>query len=259
MAKGHDKDGLGDRMKRYEAVWRRQFVPRLPLIVRVDGKAFHTLTRNLNRPFDEPFGAAMQAVAVALCKEIDGAMLAYVQSDEISVLVRDDQTLVTQAWFDKEADKIVSVSSGIASAEMTAQLNNGVRAVFDSRAFTLPREEVANYFIWRQQDATKNSVSMAAHAELARKTNKRDAQALLNGKSWAEQQEVLFAECGINWNDYATQWKRGACVVSGFEERAGQNGPVLRRVWQVDKEIPIFTQNRDYIERFLGHPQTQES
>ena len=247
-------------MKRYEIVWRRQFVPRLPLIVRVDGKAFHTLTRDLNRPFDENFGSAMQTVALALCREMSGAMMAYVQSDEISVLVRDDQTLVTQAWFDKEADKIVSVSAGIASSEMTAQLGSGVRAVFDSRAFILPREEVVNYFIWRQQDATRNSVSMAAHAELARKYGKADAQTKLQNKSWAAQQEVLFADCGINWSrDYATKWKRGACVMPGFEERDGQNGKVLRRVWQIDEEIPVFTQNRDYVERFLSNTDEEQS
>ena len=254
------KDGLGDRMKHYEMVWRRQFVPRLPLIVRVDGKAFHTLTRNLNRPFDESFGSAMHGVALALCKEVAGAMMAYTQSDEISLLVRDDQSLTTQAWFDKEADKIVSVTAGIASAEMTAQLGNGVRAVFDSRAFVLPREEVVNYFIWRQQDATRNSVSMASHAELVKKVGKTEAQAKLHGKSWAEQQEILFADCGINWNDYPAMWKRGVCIVPGLEERAGQNGTVLRRVWETDKEIPTFTANRNYIERFVWDaPDEKES
>ena len=253
------KDGLGDRMKRYEMLWRRQFVPRLPLIVRVDGKAFHTLTRDLNRPFDANFGSAMHAVALALCKEIPGAMLAYTQSDEISVLVRDDQSLTTQAWFDKEADKIVSVTAGIASAEMTAHLGSGVRAVFDSRAFVLPREEVVNYFIWRQQDATRNSVSMASHAELTKKLGKTQAQDTLHNKSWAEQQEVLFATCGINWNDYPAMWKRGVCVVPGYEERSGQNGPILRRIWEIDKEIPTFTANRSYIARFIQDMESAEN
>lgn len=236
-------------MKRYEAVWRPRLVPRTPMIVRADGKTFHSLTREMQRPFDPEFVEHMLGVATALCREIDGAQMAYVQSDEISVLVRDDQTLQTQPWFDKELDKVVSITAGTASGEMSLRLNR--RAVFDARAFVLPPEEVANYFIWRQQDATRNSVSMAAHAELARKLGAKEAQALLHGKTWGEQQELLFAQCGINWSQYPTHLKRGACVAPGTEERAGRDGPVARRVWTTDREIPVFTQDRDYLHRFL--------
>jgi tRNA(His) 5'-end guanylyltransferase len=236
-------------MKRYEAVWKTRLVPRLPMIVRADGKAFHTLTREMRRPFDEDFVEHMLAVAVALCREIDGAQVAYVQSDEISLLVRDDQTLGTQPWFDKELDKVVSITAGTASAEMSLRL--GRPAIFDARAFILPPGEVTNYFIWRQQDATRNSVSMAAHAELARKLGAKEAQELLHGKTWGQQQELLFAHCGINWNDYPAHLKRGACVVSGTEERPGCDGPVARRIWQTDREIPVFTQHRGYIEGLL--------
>ena len=244
------RDGLGDRMKRYEAVWKTRLVPRLPMILRADGKAFHSLTRDMKRPFDPDFVEHMLHVATVLCREIDGAQLAYVQSDEISVLVRDDQTHDTQPWFDKEADKVVSISAGIASSEMSLRLNR--RAVFDARAFVLPAGEVANYYVWRQQDATRNSVSMAAYAELGRKLGAKEAQALLHGKTWGEQQELLWAHCGINWSQYPTHLKRGACVVPGAEERDGRDGPVTRRVWTVDREIPVFTQAREYIERFLA-------
>ena len=237
-------------MKRYETASKLRLVPRLPLIIRADGKAFHTLTRDMQRPFDPEFVEHMLATAMALCREIDGAQIAYVQSDEISVLVRDDQTLNTQPWFDKEQDKVVSVTAGIASAEMSLRL--GKRAVFDARAFVLPPAEVVNYYIWRQQDATRNSVSMAAHAELARKLGAKEAQTLLHGKTWGEQQELLFAQCGINWSQYATHLKRGACVVPGEEERPGQHGPVKRRVWRIDREIPVFTAKRAYIEDFLA-------
>src|SRR5687767_10107079 len=232
-------------MKRYEAVWKTRLVPRMPLIIRADGKAFHTLTREMQRPFDADFVEHMLHVATELCREIDGAQMAYVQSDEISLLVRDDQTLTTQPWFDKELDKVVSITAGHASAEMSLRL--GKRAVFDARAFVLPPAEVANYYIWRQQDATRNSVSMAAHAELSKKLGKKgEAQALLHGKTWAEQQELLHAHCGINWSrEYPTHLKRGACIVPGEEERSGRDsggegggGIVTRRIWKVDREIP---------------------
>src|SRR5919107_3274114 len=116
------RDSLGDRMKRYEAVWRPRLVPRTPMVIRADGKAFHSLTREMQRPFDPEFVEHMLTVATALCREIDGAQMAYVQSDEISVLVRDDQTLQTQPWFDKELDKVVSVTAGHASSDMTLRL-----------------------------------------------------------------------------------------------------------------------------------------
>jgi len=245
------RDSLGDRMKRYESVWKTRLTPRLPLVVRADGKAFHTLTRDMKRPFDPDFVEHMIAVATELCREISGAQMAYVQSDEISVLVRDDQTFDTQAWFDKELDKTVSVSAGIASAEMSLRL--GRRAVFDARAFILPPAEVTNYFVWRQQDATRNSVSMAAHAELARTLGVKEAQTLLHGKTWGQQQELLFSHCQINWSrDYPTQMKRGACIVPVEEERAGRDGPVTRRAWVADREIPVFTADRTFVERFLS-------
>src|SRR5919199_6446118 len=101
------RDSLGDRMKRYESVWKTRLVPRLPMVIRADGKAFHSLTRDMRRPFDEEFVEHMLQVAAALCREISGAQMAYVQSDEISVLVRDDRTHDTQPWFDKELDKTV--------------------------------------------------------------------------------------------------------------------------------------------------------
>ncbi len=244
------KDGLGDRMKRYEAVSRPRLVPRLPLIIRADGKAFHTLTRDMQRPFDPEFVEHMLHVALALCREIDGAQMAYVQSDEISVLVRDDQAHDTQPWFDKELDKIVSIMAGIASAEMSLRLDR--RAVFDARAFVLPPAEVVNYYVWRQQDATRNSVSMAAYAELGKKLGVKEAQALLHGKTWGEQQEMLFAHCGINWSQYPAHLKRGACIVPGNEERAGRDGLITRRIWQAEREIPVFTADRFFIEKFLA-------
>ena len=237
-------------MKRYETVWKMRLVPRLPMVIRADGKAFHTLTRDMGRPFDAGFVEHMLHVATTLCHEIDGVQVAYVQSDEISVLVRDDQTLTTQPWFDKELDKIVSVSAGIASSEMSLRL--GRRAVFDARAFVLPPGEVANYYVWRQQDATRNSVSMAAHAELAKKLGADASQALLHGKTWGEQQELLFAHCGVNWSEYPAHLKRGACIVPTTEQRPGRDGPVERRVWTADRDIPVFTQRRNYIEQFVS-------
>ena len=171
-------DSLGDRMKRFECAARTTLPPRMPVILRVDGRAFHTYTRGCQRPFDEPLMRAVDAVAMALCEDIQGAQIAYVQSDEISLLVHGYKRFASAAWFDNQIQKIVSVAAAIAASVMTERsvgVFGEVRpAAFDARAFVLPEREVANYFVWRQQDATRNSVQMlaralASHGECLRK------------------------------------------------------------------------------------------
>lgn len=227
-------DNLGDRMKgQYENRTRVLLPRRTYTIIRVDGKAFHTLTRKLDRPFDYRFMALMDSVAVELCKEITGAELAYLQSDEVSVLVTDFARPETCAWFDGNLQKLVSISASIATAEFNraaVDLNLcNAPAHFDARAFTIPDSvEVENYFIWRQQDWTRNSVQMAARSLYSHKE--------LHGKHNGELQELCFQK-GVNWNDYPTHAKRGRCVC--YEDRK----------WSVDLEIPVFTQDREYLKK----------
>lgn len=245
-------DALGDRMKRYEDAYRVYLPRRLPVIIRVDGRAFHTFTRGFKRPFDSVLSAVMIKTAEALCKEISGAKLAYIQSDEISILVTNDDTTETQPWFDNNLQKLASLSASIATRAFdnafqvaVSQYNESFeqftvyfralhKATFDARAFILPPNEVTNYFIWRQQDATRNSIQMAARSVYSHKE--------LQNKNTSDLQDMLM-EKGINWNDYETHQKRGACVVK--EKVDG----VPHGKWTADLEIPIFTQDRDYIER----------
>jgi tRNA(His) 5'-end guanylyltransferase len=229
-------DSLGARQKRYEAASKTVLTPRMPVIVRVDGKAFHTWTRGCKRPFDDDLIEAMNRVAIALCTEIQGAEIAYAQSDEVSVLVHCYKRFASTPWFDGEVQKIVSVTAAIAAAVMTdasASVHGRTRlAYFDSRVFAVPEQDVCNYFVWRQQDAERNSLQMAAHALYS--------QAVLHGKKSADLHELLHAK-GVNWNDYPTHKKRGRCVV-----RAPSGA------WVVDAAPPIFMQDRDYIERHLA-------
>lgn len=251
-------DKLGDRMKEYENATRVVLPRRLPMIVRVDGKAFHTFTRGFEKPWDGWFVGAMHRVAVALCEEVEGCQLAYWQSDEISLLVRDDMGLQTQPWFGKGLQKVVSVAAGVASAAMTyelaARLFQADETVamhpapplpsFDARAFVLPPAEVVNYFIWRQQDAVRNSILGLGHAHFSVKE--------MHGLKTDKIQERLFAERGLNWNDTPTHLKRGACVRRVAFEVPGADGPAVRHRWEVDMETPTFTQDRGYIERHLA-------
>src|SRR5574343_592926 len=160
------KDYLGDRIKTYENSYRIKLPIRLPVIIRIDGKSFHQYTKNFKRPIDERFIHIMDETAKYCCSNIQGCQIAYVQSDEISFLLTNYKNLNTQSWFDNNLQKIVSISAGLASAFFTnfsycvlnekSDLFNKI-AIFDSRAFVIPKEEVNNYFLWRQQDATRNS------------------------------------------------------------------------------------------------------
>lgn len=250
------RDDLGDRMKRNYENRTRIYLPRRTYtVVRVDGKAFHFYTRDCRRPFDADLMADMDAAALALCREIEGARLALVQSDEISVLLTDFGSAQTEAWFDGNLQKIVSLSASIATAAFNAArrsraTNEEKLAYFDSRAFTIPEPgEVFNYFLWRQQDATRNSIAMAAQSHFRHEE--------LAGKSSDALQEMLWRERGVNWNDYPDGFKRGRCVVRStvvkdaefVDGRTGETRRtegVERRVWEVVAP-PVFSRDRDWL------------
>jgi len=217
-----DSTGLGDRMKRYEASTRFRLPRRTYTVIRVDGRAFHTLLRDADKPFDYPFMRMMEHTARELCAEIPGAVFAYAQSDEISVLVHDFSSIHAEPWFGGNVQKISSVSASVATIHFARAVLPGTSwghraATFDGRAFTIPDPvEIGNYFIWRQRDAARNSVMMAAQA--------RFSHAELQGLNSGQLQEKLYAEAGINWNNYPAQARRGSLTVSQ-EYRVSHDDP----------------------------------
>lgn len=225
-------DSLGDRMKRnYEDRTRVMLPRRTFTILRADGKSFHTFTRHCAKPYDQNVVDAMDAAMLALCREAQGCTFGYVQSDEISVVLGDFGTINTDAWFDGNLQKMVSVAASIVTRAFNANYSGAQYdgALFDCRAFTVPDAvEVENYFIWRQQDATRNSIQGLSQAHFSAKR--------LHGASCNQAQELLMTEKGINWNDRPTGDKRGRAAIYD-----GVNG------WQLDNDIPVFTANRDYI------------
>lgn len=272
-----NKDSLGNRMKGYENAYRIYLPRRLPVIVRVDGRAFHTLTKCFKRPFDFLFHNVMVQTAIALCKEISGAKVAYTQSDEISVLITNNDTIDTQPWFNNNLQKLTSLAASIATLSFNSTLekeyidlrtfaetdeddeylnsiyhNAWRHATFDARAFVLPEDEICNYFHWRQTDATRNSIQMAAQALYSHKE--------LHGKNCDDLQEMIFQK-GVNWNNYEVWQKRGSCIykmpdtkiVTFMDKRTNtlENKEVNVMEWREDKNIPIFSQARDYINNFL--------
>ena len=223
-----NKDSIGNRMKEnYESRYRIKFTRRMPVIIRLDGKAFHSLTRKCDKPFSLRFAGAMSQTSLYLCENIQGAKCAYTQSDEISILLTDFDKLTTDAWFDYNLQKIVSVSAGMASAYFSGLWDFGI-AVFDSRAFNIPKEEVCNYFIWRQQDWVRNSIQMLAQAYYSSKQ--------LHQKNQPAMHEMLH-EKGVNWADLDDIWKNGHFVWKSDD-------------WLQSTGI-IFTRDRDAIEKHL--------
>ncbi|AHN66639.1 tRNA-His guanylyltransferase [Bacillus phage Bcp1] len=232
-------DKFGNRMKGYENAYRTKLPQRMPVIVRIDGKAFHTYTKGMNRPFDSTLAYTMWETCQYLAKNVMGCKLAYTQSDEISLLITNYEKLTTQSWFDNNLQKIVSVAASLATAKFNEVMRESYPkkelALFDARAWVLPQDEVNNYFLWRQQDATKNSISMVAQANFPHK-----ALQGLNGK---QLQDKLMLEKDINWNDLPVWQKRGVCIVKEFYTKNG----ALRSRWAVDENTPVFSQDTGYI------------
>lgn len=225
-------DNLGDRMKgQYENRTRQMLPRRTYTVIRVDGKAFHTFTRHCEKPHDQRLADALDVAAIDLCEQAQGVMFGYVQSDEISVLLQDFATIQTDAWFDGNMQKIASVAASIVTAGFNAEYGIDGRpkhAVFDARVFTIPDPvEVENYFIWRQNDATRNSVQGLAQAHFSHKQ--------LHGKGQSEMHELLHG-IGINWNDLPDDQKRGRGIVRGTLSE-----------WCVNRNIPIWTKERGWL------------
>ena len=259
------KDNLGNRMKEnYENRAKTQLLRRTPVIIRLDGKAFHTFCRGLKKPFDDLFISVMQDTMLDLCKNISGCKLGYVQSDEISLLLVQTKE-ESQPWFDNNIQKIVSVSASMATLYFNKNFEKRVfelmenyakdksdyteeelkyidkldskvyTAMFDSRVFVLPKEEVNNYFIWRQIDCTRNSILSLAQSLYSDRE--------IHGIKCDALQDKMFTEKNVNWNDLSTVKKRGTCAIRKEVEVNG----VVRNKWFIDEDIPIFTQDKTYI------------
>lgn len=267
---------LETRMKEYEGAYKYKLTPRSYVIIRLDGKNFSKYTAKLDKPFDTDLSVAMDETAKALCDEFN-CKFAYTQSDEISLVVTDIGNIEAEMIHGGSLQKLCSLTASVATAKFNYIRNlqylndldkdlliNSInkdfiidlpkQAFFDSRVFIVPNQiEVINHMVWRQTDGTRNSVSMAAHALLGHK-------ATMN-KSNAEKQEMMFQEKGVNWNDYPTKFKRGV-VISKIEVEVpitnGQalntiepDATVMRKKWFIDREIPIFTQDKDYLLKLI--------
>ena len=270
-------DELGIRMKEnYENISKTKLIRRTPVAIRVDGKAFHTFTQGFQKPFDDLMVKSMQATMKYMCENIQGCVLGYTQSDEITLILVDYKKLNSSAWFDYEVQKLCSVAASMATMafnkffynmvmEETAggEFTEGIAgihlnaaykgAMFDARAFNIPKEEVTNLIYWRQVDAKRNSIQSVGQAYFSHKE--------LDKKSNDMIQCMLFEERCVNWNDYPTHLKRGSCCVKNkivIESDSVVATAQLRDTtanendWIIDNEIPIFKgEGRKYIDDLI--------
>ena len=276
-----DTSDLAKRMKDYEMRDRYFLQKRIPVAIRVDMRAGHTFTRGFKRPFDDIFMKSMQETAKYMCENIQGAKLAYVQSDEITIILTDYDTLETDCWFNYRIDKLCSISASMATmafnkyfAEnvaneileyktsivpqcveiqqemkeyhdtLRAAVNKG--AMFDARCFNIPKEEVTNLIYWRQLDAARNSVQMVGQANFSHKE--------LQNKTCNMIQDMLHEQKGINWNDFPVDCKRGAAVIkkkigTNIAAACGIAGATYENRWVIDRNMPMLKgEDRKYLD-----------
>jgi tRNA(His) guanylyltransferase len=219
---------LSDRMKAYEECYRIRLPNRVPKVIRIDGRSFSSVLSGVNKPYDIGIMSGMMDSAMTLMQDIGGtARLAYLQSDECSILLNDNISLNCQSWFDGNLNKTVSISAASFTETFSRTQSKVQGALFDSRFFVVPDNDVVNYLVWRQQDATRNSITMYASAHYSHRE--------LDCKSGSEKQDMLMAK-GVNWNDMPTWTKRGLVLYRNEDNKI-----------VIDDEIPIFTQDREYI------------
>ena len=238
------KDGLGDRMKEfYEFRAKTKLVRRMPVIIRLDGKAFHTFTRGFAKLFDKRMIEAMQETTLELCKSIQGCVFGYTQSDEITLILVDYNAIDVSAWYDYEVQKMCSVAASMATLAFNRIFHNKIRefvnehykvitdketygeelsnsvnellksynraiemgAMFDARCFNVPQNDLLNVVLWRVKDATRNSINSLGQAWFKHKE--------LEGKTTNQVQDMLFEKYGINWNNLPNEEKCGTFVI----------------------------------------------
>lgn len=257
MSKKYTKDSLGERMKMYENSYRNHLPENLPIIIRLDGAHFHTFTKGLVKPFDEKLMDAFAETCKYLAEKINGVKYVYHQSDEISLLIRNDDNLNTQPWFKNNLQKLVSISASL----VTAKFNEEIRkhypekelATFDSRVFILPEKEVHNYFVWRQNDCMRNAVSMVAQSlfsqsELSKVKKDSMIEKMLNEKDVDFYKEISIAK------QRGTSFEKEKTVLmpnENFKDVYNNQEPIVRSYWKQNLDMPILSENKEILYKYL--------
>ncbi len=264
-------DSLGDRMKSYEKIHDYKMMSRVPVICRIDGIGFSRLCRKIKKPYSPIFLEAMAKTMLAVVQNVSGAVFGYQQSDEITIIIRNDQTLDSEPWYDNRIQKvstsIVSKATRVFNKHldnMDEKLDLSGDAEFDGRSFTVPSiSEAVNNLIWRQQDCTRNSISATAQAVLGKKFGKKTALKMIHGKSTKDKLELMLNECGIDFEqEFPAAYRMGVGVYKIPIIIPSKDGTEsTRKKWTIDWDLPNFVTEKDFIYNliFSGHDVFREN
>ena len=258
----------------YEEPVKTRLTRKIPVILRMDGKAFHTFTRGFKKPFDPIMRETMMETMKALCENIQGCVFGYEQSDEITLVLTDFENENSSAWLDYETQKMCSIAASMTTLYFNKIFSEKVKnlcnsneedekyidtmmtavekgAMFDARCFSVPKLSVYDVILARQIDASKNSISSVGRTYFSTSE--------LRNKNTSKVQDMLMMYHGVNWNNFATEEKRGSCcykVEKKIESPNASEGFVMRNKWIIDKNMPLLKETKDpaqrsYIEKFI--------
>lgn len=259
------QNSLGSRQKDYEKAYDYQLIKRLPIVIRIDGRSFSRVCRKVKKPYEPFLLEVMADTMFYVATEIDGAVFAYQQSDEITIVVKNDQSSNSEPWYANRIQKIASVSASLATLEFNRAINKFKDkldltgdAMFDARVFAVPTvNEAVNNLIWRQQDCIRNAVSGAAQELLGRKIGKRTALKMLHGQSTLNKVNIMRSECGVDFEEeYPASFRMGVAAYKIPFLYTSKDGDIsTRKKWTLDWDIPNFVADKDFVFNviFSGH------
>lgn len=258
----YESDSLGNRMKEYEAVTTGlKLVPKEPIIIRLDGIAFHTFTKGMKKPFDSVLSYAMAEATLQLCKSIPTCVFGYTQSDEITLVLKLPDRIKSQSYYNNKMHKQISASASKAAnkfmeafiKDVESRIEHGIitdeeakkyrrkyfKADFDSRVFNMPEWDIINNIIWRQQDCIRNSIEALGQSKFSSKQ--------LHKKSCNDIKEMLLKTYDIDWNNALIRYKHGIAVYKVESDKKAD-----RKDWVTDFNMPIITEDRQWFADMTG-------
>jgi tRNA(His) guanylyltransferase len=249
---------LREKVDLYIQSSTQKMLPKLPVIITISGRGFAKLTALLDKPYSEPLAKALCATLSYLVKEIDGAVFGYQYDDELIIITRNDQTNDTQPWYNNDSQKLASIAASIA----TLHFNDYVKAndipiiepTFYAKAFVVPAiTDAANVLVFKQQKAMQSSVYYACKDELLKTYSIDKINKMLEDKSIEDRIAMLSSECGIDYNDYQSVFRRGAACYKKAKMVEYQGVESVKMAWTFDPELPVFAKDIDWVIELLKH------
>lgn len=241
---------LKNRMESYMDSTNIKLLPKIPLIINVNGRSFSKNTSLLDKPFCQKFAECMFSTMLKLCSDIDGTIFAYHHNDEITLAIRNDQSLDTNSWYDNKIQKICSAVSSIATMHFNTcanaiDLNLMGETIFITQVFAVPNvAEAINALVFKQQQNFQTSIQFACFYELLKKNyDKNNIKEMLSGLSIDEKIDLLQQECSIDFNDYSASYRRGSAC---YKIPKVING-TMKNKWFINHDLPIFTKDQSFL------------